>query len=321
MTPAPASVSTPTAAQPGALRVVRVLTDGRPGHENQSQGLALALARRTGARIETVKLDPTAPVWTRARLAAAPGPEPIGLLVATGHRTHLPLWWAARRLRARSVVIMSPSLPLACFDLALVPRHDLPPGATDTPRRLLTRGALNRVPEDLPPKENRGLILLGGPSRHHGFDGPALSSYLSRIVASEPGLHWLIADSRRTPADFLASFTLPTGADAENVHHATTAPGWLAGELARARLVWATADSVSMAHEAVTARAAVGILPAPPLRAGGGRPQRAIDDLIASGAAIAYHDWVAGRHPLRPGPPLHEAARAAEAILQRRWFA
>lgn len=320
MFPAPASVSRITAARPGALRVVRVLTDGRPGHENQSQGLALALARRTGARIETMRIDPASSVWTRARLAAGPGPEPVGLLIAAGHRTHLPLWWAARRLRARSVVIMSPSLPLGCFDLALVPRHDLPTSATDTPRRLLTRGALNRVPEELPPKEPRGLILLGGPSRHHGFDGPALAAHLSRIVMSEPGLRWIVADSRRTPEGFLDALNLPSGADAEKVPHTATGPGWLAGELARARIVWATADSVSMVHEAVTARAAVGILPAPPLRAGGGRPQRAINDLLSSGAAISYEAWADNQTLLQPGPPLHEAARAAEAILQRGWF-
>lgn len=303
------------------LRVVRVLSDGRPGHENQSQGLALALGRRRpGLRIETVRLDPAAPVWTRARLAAAVGPEPVGLLIAAGHRTHLPLWWAARRLGARSVVIMRPSLPLAAFDLALVPRHDASVDATDTSRRILTYGALNRVPEELPAKEARGLVLLGGPSRHHGWDGAALAERVSRVIASEPALHWVVADSRRTPADYLAGLALPAGVEVEKTPHAATGPGWLAGELARARVVWVTADSVSMAHEAATARAAVGVLPAPEMRPGGGRPGRAVAALVAAGAAVAWQDWADGRTPLRAGPPLHEAARAAEAILHRGWF-
>jgi hypothetical protein len=304
------------------LRHIRVLSDGRPGHENQSVGLALALARRTGATHEVVKLDPAAGAWARMRAAAAGpgkgGGEKIDLVIATGHRTHLPLWWAARRLGARSVVIMKPSLPLAFFDLAIIPRHDLADTARDTAKRMLTRGALNRVPEELPVKEARGLVLLGGPSRHHGWDGAALAPMIARVIAAEPGLEWVVADSRRTPEGFLDGLQLAGGPRVTKVPHAETGPGWLAGELARARLVWVTADSVSMAHEAVTAGAATGVVPVPPARAGGGRPQRAVDGLIAAGAATAYADWAGGA--VGGGARLHEAGRCADAIVAR-WYA
>lgn len=288
------------------LRHIRVLSDGRPGHENQSVGLALALARRTGATHEIVKLDPRAGVLARMKAAAAPGEA--GLVVSAGHRTHLPLWWAARKLRARSVVIMRPSLPLAFFDLALVPRHDRAPGAADTARCVLTRGALNRVPEEIPAKEARGLVLLGGPSKHHGWDGAALAPMIARLIVDRPDLAWTVADSRRTPEGFLRGLVLP--APVERVPHQETGPGWLAGELARSSLVWATEDSVSMVHEAATAGAATGVLPAP--RLGGGRVVRAIDELVAAGFAT--------RFPVAPavaGARFHEAARCAEIVLRR----
>lgn len=344
------------------LRHIRVLSDGRPGHENQSVGLALALARRTGATHEVVKLDPAAGVWARMRAAAvAPtgggGVEARGggnhgqdacatagntehgqdaratvgdtehgrdacatvdLVIAAGHRTHLPLWWAARRLGARSVVIMKPSLPLGFFDLALIPRHDLADTARDTARRVLTRGALNRVPETLPEKEARGLVLLGGPSRHHGWDGAALAPMIARVIAAEPGLAWVVADSRRTPEGFLGALKFAGGLRVEKVPHQETGPGWLAGELARARVVWATADSVSMVHEAVTSGAATGVLPAPVARAGGGRPQRAVEGLIAAGAATAYAAWQGGA--LGGAARFHEAGRCADLIVAR-WYA
>lgn len=302
------------------LRHIRVLSDGRPGHENQSVGLALALARRTGATHEVVKLDPAEGVWARMRAAAVArsGGERVDLVISAGHRTHLPLWWAARRLAARSVVIMKPSLPLACFDLAIIPRHDLTDTAADTARRLLTRGALNRVPEELPVKEARGLVLLGGPSRHHGWDGAALAPMIAKVVAAEPGLDWVVADSRRTPEGFLGGLRFADGLRVAKVPHQETGPGWLAGELARTRLVWVTADSVSMAHEAVTAGAATGVLPVPPARAGGGRPQRAVDGLIAAGAATAYAQWTGGA--VVGGARLHEAGRCADAIMAR-WYA
>lgn len=302
------------------LRRIRVLSDGRPGHENQSVGLALALARRTGAAHEVVKLDPASPVWTRMRAAAGiDGPDARAtrpdLLVAAGHRTHLPLWWAARRLGARSVVIMKPSLPQVFSDLALVPRHDVAEGAAETPRRILTRGALNRVPEELPAKEARGLVLVGGPSRHHGWDGAALAPMIARVIVARPELEWIVADSRRTPEEFLRGLELPAGVHATKVPHAETGPGWLAGELARAGVVWATADSVSMVHEAVTAGAATGVLPVPPARGGdGGRPARAVRGLVAAGLAVEFP-----AEPRVPEERFHEAARCAELIVTR-WF-
>ena len=302
-----------------ALRHIRVLSDGRPGHENQSVGLALALARRTGATHEVVKVDPKASAWARMRAAAAGGradSKRPALVIAAGHRTHLPLWWAARRLGARSVVIMKPSLPLAFFDLALVPRHDVAEGAADSGKRVLTRGALNRVPEDLPTKDARGLVLLGGPSKHHGWDGAALAPMVVRVIASRPELEWIVGDSRRTPEDFLRGLELPAGLRAKKVPHQETGPGWLAGELARSALVWVTADSVSMVHEALTAGAATGVLPVPPAKAGGtgGRPALAVAGLIAAGLATEFPG-----HATPPPTRFHEAGRCADLILAR-WF-
>jgi mitochondrial fission protein ELM1 len=280
-------------------------------------GLALALARRTGATHELVKLDPGAALLTRMRAAAVmvAGSRP-DLVIAAGHRTHLPLWWAARSFGARSVVIMKPSLPLGLFDLALVPRHDLAEGARDTPRRILTRGALNRVPEELPAKEARGLVLLGGPSKHHGWDGAAMAGMVAGVIAARPDLDWTVADSRRTPGEFLRDFQAPSAARVTKVPHAATGPGWLAGELARAAVVWATEDSVSMVHEAVTAGAATGLLPVPAARGGGGgRPARAVAGLVEAGWATRFPD-----QPTLPTGRLHEAARCAELIVQK-WFA
>lgn len=303
------------------LRHIRVLSDGRPGHENQSVGLALALARRTGATHEIVKLDPAANLFARLR-AGSLGMETNGampdLVISAGHRTHLPLWWAARRSGARSVVIMKPSLPSGCFDLALVPRHDLAEGAGDTARRCLTRGALNRVPEELPTKMEAGLVLIGGPSKHHGWDGAALAPRIAQVMAARPELSWTVADSRRTPGGFLRGLALAPasvgGVAARVVPHQETGPGWLADELARARVVWATEDSVSMVHEAVTAGAATGVLPAPALR-GGGRPARAVAGLVKAGLAVMFPGA-----PTAPATRFHEAGRCADLIVAR-WYA
>ncbi len=303
------------------LRYIRVLSDGRPGHENQSVGLALALARRTGATHEIVHLDPAASLWGRLRVAgrATESAKKTDLVIAAGHRTHLPLWWAGRQLGARTVVIMSPSLPGCLFDLSLVPRHDAP-GGEDTTRRILTKGALNRVPEAIPEKTAAGLVLVGGPSKHHGWDGARLASMITRVTADQPELEWTVADSRRTPAGFLSDLRL--AANVTKVPHQQTGPGWLADELAKASTVWVTADSVSMVHEAATAGAETGVFPVPFGKAGGGRPQRAVDALISERLVTDFPAWEkagGGGLQRRPGALLHEAGRCADWIVAR-WF-
>ena len=302
------------------LRHIRVLSDGRPGHENQSVGLALALAARIGATHEVLRLDPGGSVWKRMKAAVVAGVGAPDLVIAAGHRMHLPLWWAGRRFGAKTVVIMTPSLPQMCFDLALVPQHDAP-GAVDTVRRILTKGALNRVPELRAEKIDLGLVLIGGPSKHHGWDGEQLAAMIARVMVAQPELSWTVADSRRTPEGFLDRLAVSEAA--RKVPHQQTQPGWLAGELAKARVVWVTADSVSMVHEAATAGAATGVFPVPLAGDGGGRPQRSVDTLIAEGLVTDFTAWERAGAPglrVKPGVALHEAGRCADLIVAR-WFA
>jgi len=295
-----------------SLTAIRVLSDTRPGHENQGIGLAEALARRTGARVEVVRFAADAALWKRCRLAAGPGE----LLIAAGHRTHLPLWWATRRTGARSVVIMKPTLPARLFDLCIIPRHDLRDAAGSQPDNLLvTLGALNRLPEVMPPKSALGLVLVGGPSAHHGWNAADITTAVAEVVAARSDLKWVVADSRRTPPDTLDQLRA-AGIHAEFSPHQKTTPGWLPAQLAAAREVWVTEDSVSMLHEAVTAEARVGVLPVPRLRPGS-RVARAVEELIAAGHASTLETWRQQRQTLPPPKPLHETARCADWILTR----
>lgn len=307
---------------------IRILSDGRPGHENQSIGLAQAIQRRLGgektAPVDVMRFPSGTGLLRRIRFAHTEGPGAPGLIIAAGHSTHLPLWLAARRFGARSVVVMKPSLPIGLFDLCLMPRHDLSK-SWQTPSDghiVATLGALNRVPERTPEeiaalKEQRGLIMLGGPSKHHGWDSPALASAVSAVLAARRELSWVIGDSRRTPAGTLEQLRA-TGMRVEFAPHQQTGPDWLPKQLARATEAWVTEDSVSMLHEAVTAGARTGVLPAPPLRAND-RVAHGVEMLVASGYAMRFADWQAGGCVLPPPSPmlLHETGRCAEIVVSR----
>lgn len=299
------------------LRTIRIISDCRPGHENQSAGLAAALARRTGAASHTVRLAESPLRWiTRFPAAAAlePGAPVPELLIGTGHRAHLPLAFAARRFGARAVVIMRPTWPVALFDLCLIPAHD----CTRRCARgnvIQTRGALNRIPEEIPVKQKRGVVLIGGPSKHHGWDADLLIEAVTTVITSRPELSWVVGDSFRTPADFLDQLRR-RDLRAEFASHARTTREWLPAQLLAAEEVWVTEDSVSMLHEAVTAGARTGVLPMP-ARNHGARPLRAVQGLVQDGFAMSYDAWQQGRHTLPPAKHLHETARCAEIIMQR----
>ncbi|HTJ78622.1 MAG TPA: ELM1/GtrOC1 family putative glycosyltransferase [Rariglobus sp.] len=298
------------------LTRIRILSDGRPGHENQSLGLAEALRHRTGADVECVRLDLHQGLRARINRARSltSGRDKPELLIGAGHRTHLPMMLAAWKFRAKAVVIMKPSLPLWFFDLCLVPRHDLR-GAVHGAHIVATQGALNRLPESVAKKTAAGVILIGGPSKHHNWSGAPLLAAIREIVGRKSELSWTVANSRRTPERFLREVEA-LGLPVKIVPHEKTTPGWLPSTLMAAEDVWVTEDSTSMIFEAITARARVGLLPLPAKRSDG-RMIRAVDEVIASGYAVRYADWLSKGMPSLKTEPLHEAGRCADEVLSR----
>jgi mitochondrial fission protein ELM1 len=289
------------------LAVWRV-TDGRRGHDSQSLGLIDALARRRSLDVTELPAPSGAAgalsAWRRRRAQAAPA-----LVVGAGHATHAALLVAARARPTRSVVLMRPSLPRRLFDLCIIPAHDDVPEGGNV---MLSLGALNRVVPATERDPDLGLILVGGPSRHHGWDSDALARQVGAIAAGGEG-RWLAAGSPRTPPDALAR--LRTLGAVQTVAVEDCGPGWLAAQLARATRVWVTEDSVSMAYEAASSGAATGVLPVPVRRPG--RVQAAVARLLRGGYALSFDDWRAGA-PLSPPPePLQEAERCARALMDR----
>ncbi|NNM30147.1 MAG: hypothetical protein HKO57_11550 [Akkermansiaceae bacterium] len=284
-------------------------TDGKPGHENQSAALAEALEAMAPFEIKSI---PIADFRWRALLDSLDEAERPALVMGAGHGTHGAILAVARRFGCLSVVLMKPTLPAAFFDLCLIPRHDLGGDRPPADNILPTRGMLNRIPADLPPKEDTGLILVGGPSKHFGWDEDILCAAIEKITGGGNGLAWQLTDSRRTPAEFLAA--LP-GTGFTLFSHRDTGPDWLPATLATAREVWVTEDSMSMIYEALTARCGVGLLPVP-VRNPRSRLVRGVQQLRETGWVTAYADWDGGPLPAPP-EPLHEASRCATEVVTR----
>lgn len=289
--------------------VIWRLSDGRRGHDNQSLGLVEALARAVALECVDVHVSGSLSGAVAALAAPARAPRPA-LVVAAGHATHLALIVTAWRQRARSIVLMNPSLPRMLFDLCIVPAHD---GVEPGRNVHVSLGALNRMRPSSQREPDFGLILLGGSSRHHRWNDTAIVAQIRALAAAQPAWRWIVAGSPRTPTTALGA--LEAVGNVRVVRFEDTTAEWLPENLARASVVWVSEDSVSMAYEAVSCGAPTGLIEVPARRQG--RVQAAVRTLCEAGLAIDFTAWRAGASPRPPARALQEADRCARALLER----
>ncbi len=259
--------------------------------------------------------------------------NPTVWIIGVGHRTH----WAVLLLTARhaarhSLILMKPSLPLSWFDRVILPRHDWPEDGLNAYGQiaagqiadgiLLTEGVLNPLIDRRQHDSTQWLILIGGPSKRHGWDAAALNDQLRSLAqwlqTHAPNAIVTLSTSRRTPPQWLGMIqALPEFHYWQCLAVEETPPGWLAQALDRAGTVWVTEDSVSMVYEALTAGCQVGLLGQPRLKAD--RITRSMDWLIQDTRVQTLKNLQtdnSGSVCIEMNvPPLNEADRAARWLL------
>lgn len=298
--------------------VIWRITDGKRGHERQTQGLVQALARLMPVTATDIPAEPRrSALWhgLTGKFPAGLGLDAPDMIVGAGHGTHLTMLAARRARGGKTVVLMKPSLPLRCFDLGLIPEHDAVDGL---PNVMVTRGAINAIQPFGEKDGTAGLILMGGISSHYHWDEAHLVEQVRCVTAQAPSLHWIVTTSPRTPPDMLAHLrALPNAQRLQVVPFQEASVEWLPSQLARAAQVWVTPDSVSMVYEALTSGAAVGVFELE--RIGSGRVAGGIDRLLREGRIGSYAGWVAGKPLPVAQEEFNEAARCARWIKQH-WF-
>lgn len=299
----------------GATLTLWRFRDGKPGHERQTAGLIAALSRHRqlvvhdiDVRQERISLRH----WLSRRFPGRPtGPHP-DFLIGAGRACQWPMLAARRAVGGRAIYCMKPGLPVRCFDLCFIPQHD---GARRSARIEPTLGVLNDLAARSPDRPgDRTLVLVGGPSRHHGWEEDQFVGMLSSLITKLGG-PVILADSRRTPASTRARLAALESDSLAYVASDTTNAGWLASVLGDAREVWVSEDSVSMIFEALTAGVPVGLLPVPARRTD--RITRLAPLLQHSGKVTGFAQWLRGETLKAPSPPLAEATRCAEVLLER----
>ncbi len=295
--------------------VIWRIVDGKPGHDNQTIGLVKALNKKVACHyIDIPAASMTTSLWRlfTARWSAVNTLPKPDLVIGAGHRTHLSMLAAKRIHGGKTVVLMQPSLPLHLFDLCLIPEHDNYQGRGDY---IETRGVLNPVQATGIHDENRGLIMIGGPSKHFEWDQGAVLSQLERVLMLHPTVQFQITTSRRTPAEFMAVLKTLSSERVMIVPFEETTKSWVAEQLSQAAMSWVTEDSASMVYEALTAQTAVGVLSMPAKK--DNRLSRGIRQLIQNKVIVRFDVAGSYKPAMKPAIGFMEADRCANHILTR----
>ena len=317
-TPARGGAVSPRQVQkhPERPRVVWRFSDGKAGHDSQSLGLVDALKRRTLIDAYDIPVRPGAGLdWAFGRFPAGSLLPDPWLVLGAGHSTHLPMLSARRARGGRAAVLMSPDLPKSLFDLCIIPEHDRPGPAANI---LVTHGSLNRMQPVYMTGSNRGLLMIGGPSRHYHWDHRQVVEQIARVIRYSPVRDWILTTSRRTPpgfAEHIRQMIFNRNLRLTIVSCRDTTDQWLSLQLSRSCCTWVTEDSVSMIYEALTAGIPVGLLSIPPRRQD--RIVTGVQALVASRNVMRFSDWSAGRPLPRPRQVFDEANRIAREICGR----
>ncbi len=295
---------------------VCIISDGKPGHLNQSIGLVEALQRQN-VNLTYQVVEPFTPLALFGFLIRSLWRRPITgsrLVIAAGHRTHLTLLVYGWVWRAKTVLLMKPSLPIGLFDLSIIPQHDQPPARSEV---IETLGVLNRM-QPGEKRVNHALVLLGGPSKHFEWDNDTVNSQLRVWLENNNDKMWTITTSRRTPKSWMSSFQSEIRSLPETlkvVSHEDTDSDWLKEELQRTAVCVVSEDSVSMIYEALSAGCGVGLIQLQPL--GDSRVVAGVKKLKEMGQVKTLD---ASPTLSESSCRLKEADRCAQIIMEKGWL-
>ncbi|MCI6590131.1 MAG: mitochondrial fission ELM1 family protein [Lentisphaeraceae bacterium] len=286
-----------------------ILTDGKPGHENQSKALAAGLG------LEAVLLPCTYPCRVRKslsllcdRLGIRPdltGTEAAArdlaaqgavCLIGAGSNTFYTLKRLRQRLGLPAIAILTPrGYALSGFDAILAPAFDRPPVRENviplptnlTPARpdfyeAQTAAFLERY---VPAKPRAVGIIIGGKNAIADVQAPWLRAQLEALFAATPECeHWVTTSRRTSPEaeavirEFSFDYRLLFSED-----HFNPIPAFVT----RCERLFVTAESTGMLSEAVAiGQSAVEVLDN--LAPNAGKFRRFVDGLCAEGYAHRF---------------------------------
>jgi len=242
------------------IKIIWRLIDGKAGHDKQSLALVENLKSQNKCKVFDINVqnlhNPILSIIFK-NYNSTKGFAYPDIAIGAGHTTHLHLLAIKRSFDAKIVVIMKPSLPLRFFDLCIAPDHD---GLRSGPNIFNTQTALVRFNLHVRKKENVGLFLIGGPSKHYFWNKKLVLQQIRKISKKFKFKKFLLATSRRTPFDFVRSLNTLNIQNMQVYEYSKIEDNWLEKNINKVKKIWVTNDSYSMIIEALASGAHTDIL-------------------------------------------------------------
>ena len=300
-------------------KIIWKFNDGKPGHENQSNGLVAALSKVQEVQVfevQTVGFLTLLFCWLIRKIPSTFPTLMPDLIVGAGRKTHLPMVVAKSLCGGKTVVLMRPSLPSTLFDLIVAPEHD---GVPPNDNVVEIKGVLNAVPFVASKDTNNGLILIGGVSSHYSWDSQAIIDQITKIVEYDKEALWVLTTSRRTPEDFIQLLhdCIPFD-NMTVVQFEDTDQDWMMKQFSRAGQIWVTPDSVSMVYEALSSGAAVMVFSLDSLHpVNQSRVVKGLNDLIEQSYISTFNKWNVDPSSIGKPKQFNETEKVAKIVLEQ----
>jgi mitochondrial fission protein ELM1 len=304
-------VTEPPGGERGASRAVVVwwFRSRLSQHEGQARGLLKALEAQCPVRVYAAPVVGVWKAWRcilRRHYPAAHLPDP-DILIGAGRETHWAML-AARWTRGGHIVTLSkPYLPRWWFDLCIIPAYA---GGRSSPRMIATRGTLPSPSSPRPKAAGTGLMVIGGPGPQYRWSDDDIIAQISEILARHADHRWYLATTAQTPLETERRLQGLSGQNVFCIPHHEADPQWVFSRIQDAELVWVSEDNLAVIYQALTAEAAVGVLPVP-------RSKPSLEIAALEGLVVFFPAWQAGTPLHAPQPPFNESARCATEIYQR----
>ncbi|UTW10585.1 ELM1/GtrOC1 family putative glycosyltransferase [Marinobacterium rhizophilum] len=267
----------------GKLSVL-CLSDGRPGHFNQTRGVLLALEHRHEIDVNWVEvklrwafLRPLLKLlfnrlpwscWPLIRRAYGLGSafQKPDLIVSTGGNTLYLNIALARLLNSRNIFVGGlRGVSAACVGLNIV--LDNPDNAPNTLDVLISPTAVEWLPLPAKTGAETWMMAIGGDSGSYRYAEPdwdRLVDFMGQ-AQRELGVRWVLTTSRRTglvAENYLKQRVESSGLEVEAVWYCQAPKPVMQAFLTRSSRVFCTEDSFSMMTEAVSCgRPVIGLRP------------------------------------------------------------
>jgi uncharacterized protein len=180
--------------------------DSKIGHLNQVQALLDELTKENDLVITKVHCPERSVFnWLKSFLSndsIQSQQDNLTLLIGAGHSTYPQILKTQKALKQTSnllsVAILKPSFNTNDFDLICAPEHDYPSTKKSNNVHLF-KGSLATT-SLIEPTPKKGIIGLGGSSKHYDFDSELVGKQIEYVLTTHPHHHFNIYNSRRTPS-------------------------------------------------------------------------------------------------------------------------